>query len=121
MLGTLGDTMNARVALFALILGLSGPAVAQTPLIAFETGNDLLEKCRTQNPMCLGYVSGVIDASQMYQSAGTNRLVCPPTGVTRTQVRDVVVRFLEEHPESRQRAAAVIALSAMGKAFPCVQ
>lgn len=111
--------MLARFALTASILGLSGAAFGQTSIAAFDTGNDLLEKCRAQNGMCLGYVSGVIDASQMYQSAGTNRLVCPPTRVTRTQVRDVVVRFLERNPASRQLSAAVITLSALRQAFLC--
>ncbi len=40
-------------------------------------------------------------------------------GVTNGQVRDVVVKYLKDHPEERHFLASILAVKALSKAFPC--
>jgi hypothetical protein len=45
--------------------------------------------------------------------------VCIPSEATLAQVRDVVIRYLQEHPEERHYAASSLSLRALVLAFPC--
>ena len=66
----------------------------------------------------MGYVEGVADtlAADEYLT-GWN--ACLVGGLTDVQLRDVVVKFLEGHPEERHFAAAALVAQALAKAFPC--
>jgi Rap1a immunity proteins len=62
----------------------------------------------------------VIDAMTAMELAGVmKKLSCEPPGVTAGQVKDVVVRYLEKHPESRHAVGASLVLAALYEAFPC--
>lgn len=110
------------VKIAGLVLGwalLALPAQAQT----FKTGNDLLELCRSKLPtelaICIGYVVGVSDAITAAPNQYGPQRVCVPVGATQGQVRDLVVKRLEQHPEVRHFRAASSAYVALQEAFPC--
>ncbi|MFN7388163.1 Rap1a/Tai family immunity protein [Brevundimonas sp.] len=114
------------------MLGVSAPAKAD-----FLTGNELFAHCTApetdpvyfaKRSSCREYITGVHDGieatsgvvSYALDRAGDPiRLVCAPPGVTARQMRDVVVTYLERHPETRHQSASLIIFGALGEAFPC--
>ena len=90
-----------------------------TPVMAyadFFSGNMLLERINsdaaTQKSLALGYIMGVSDVYQ-------NNVHCAGPLVTAGQTRDVVKQYLERNPASRDIAAELIIMVALGEAFPC--
>jgi len=63
-----------------------------------------------------GYVIGVADT---YKALGASLVVCLPRNATEGQVGDVVLKYLDDHPEERHHKAATLALTALTLAFPC--
>jgi hypothetical protein len=62
---------------------------------------------------CLGYVLGVAD------TLGATGNACIPPGITEDQTKDLVIKYLRDHPESRHLgAASQIGISLMAT-FPC--
>ena len=59
-----------------------------------------------------GYIQGVSD------SLNGNRF-CLPRGVNVGQLGDVVIRYLEAHPEWRYYSGNALVIDALEEAFPC--
>ena len=79
-------------------------------------GNELLKHClepmgTAESSYCLGYISGAADM------LGDD--ICAPKEVNRGQMNDIVVRYLQAHPELRQRSGIDLARAALKEAFPC--
>jgi hypothetical protein len=88
------------------------------------TGNDLLEACQSNAPdlgVCFGYIEAVADLgnSNGFHINGKSRCISISTRVTAGQARDLVVRFLTEHPAIRHYGAANLVVAALAPAFPC--
>ena len=87
----------------------------------FETGNSLYEKLKLEltgttkdfgdRMFAFGYVVAVFDSYE-------GLLWEEPLGITQGQVRDVAIRYLEEHPESRHEPAKNLLMAAFREAFP---
>jgi hypothetical protein len=123
------NTMNTRKNIFfygILFLGslmFSHHACAQNPVASTYSGNDLLRDCSDRNNVtsfsfCLGYINGLRDGV-VFASVG---LGAKPSfeiseKVELGQLKDVVVRYLNEHPEERHQHAAVLVHRALVKAF----
>jgi len=106
---------NLKLALAAGLGWAATPAHAE-----WMNGNQLHDMCSASSPvdqaLCLTYVMGVLD--------GTRYLDAPPgtpKGATGGQVRDVVARYLVNHPESRTLPARKIIRSAVIDAWPALQ
>lgn len=86
----------------------------------FDSGNRLYEDCRASNYFnrgyCGGYVIGVVDA---VERSGSGPRICVPEGATKGQLADVVLKYLEDHPERRNRDAGELVPEALHAAFPC--
>jgi Rap1a immunity proteins len=123
--------MNTRKKIFfygILFLGgllvFSRYAGAQNPVASTYSGNDLLRDCSDRNDgpsfsFCLGYINGLRDGV-VFASVG---LGAKPSfeiseKVELGQLKDVVVKYLNEHPEERHSRAAVLVQSALVRAFP---
>jgi hypothetical protein len=96
-----------------LLLFASTPAAAY-----FDTGNEVYERCiapdkTSKRQICLATASGYLD---MMRALG---YTCSGDNLTRRQVADVLVKYLRENPESRQKAAPSLALEAFAKGFGC--
>jgi hypothetical protein len=115
-------------AILAVTLAATGTASAE-----FKTGNDLYSECTAPADwqrrflFCYGYIEGIADANDleglresgfMDPKAKRNAL-CLPAGVQLGQLKDVVVQYLEGHPERRHRSAAALVELALSAAFPC--
>ena len=84
----------------------------------FYTGNEIFQRCNSDigtpdSVGCVGYVAGIADALTL-----TNT-ICVPTDVSVVQVRDIVLKYLREHPERRHYNASGLAATALVSAFPC--
>lgn len=99
-------------ALLAVVvgLGLSSPAEAMT-------GNDLREYCATRWDLCHGFIVGSAWMFR-FQMHGVNPL-CFGDGVSTEQVHDVVMNYLEDHPEAREEHALIVVTWAIREAFDC--
>jgi hypothetical protein len=90
---------------------------------SFVGGNDLYEACRSDYSgdfgKCIGYVQGIADAAATLANSGDAKcLFAIPRGVTAGQIRDVVVKWLTDHPQDRHYTASSLAISAFIDAFP---
>ena len=101
-------------------------AVSSLPASAnYLTGKDLYGDCSKpqgsfSQGFCSGYISGVVDAIEHYQvSKGAEKIVCVPKEASIGQVKEVVVRYLTQHPDERNNTASSLVWDAVRKAFPC--
>ena len=78
-------------------------------------GNQLLELCTAQSPICTGYVMGVADAKDGDQHGIA---FCIPDGTTRAQVQDAVVAYLRRNAERRFPAQLLVA-GALAETYRC--
>jgi hypothetical protein len=111
-----------HVCYFLLVLIASTPGVSSTQdqlskPTHLQTGNDLLHTCQSDDIFDRGVCGGFVTAaSQVVQIAGR---ACFVEGMTLEQGRDVVVHYLNSHPETRHEAAVSLASRALTRAFPC--
>lgn len=99
------------------------------------TGNELYTTCTSEDPnhdyICFTYITGVFEG---WTLTGMDDIIsfpeghsfvpdllnfCAPVGYTRQQMVDVVIKYLEEHPEARHDYAAKLILEAHQQVFPC--
>jgi hypothetical protein len=95
-------------------LAVGGPAAAKS---AFKDGNRLLRDCNSPGAfsrgICLGFIQGVSD------SPVNGSRICFPAGVLGSQLKEVVVRFLEANPAKRDQDAAELVTWALADAYLC--
>jgi hypothetical protein len=113
------------VALVAVVVPHGSPR-AQLMTQTFMTGKDLLAYCTdaSKSGICAAYIAGVSDAISAGQGAGAlprRGKGCPslPVGARTEQAVDVVVRWLQAHPEVRHLGAAGLVWGALSEAWPC--
>jgi hypothetical protein len=85
---------------------------------AATSGNDLFNYCEEAGAnwstgFCGGYISGIAEL------ATTIGLICPSDAVNNRQAWDIVRKYLEQHPETRDQLAEVLVFKALTDAFPC--
>jgi len=89
----------------------------------FKTGYGLHNECNNESSKaqsyCLGFVTGV--AEVLDSNAVNGYSACVPNKVNQGEVRDIVVKFLEDHPELRHYEAHVLIARALSEAFPCLK
>lgn len=121
------------VIVFFIIISFSEVAFAQS---GNETGNTLLEKCTSNNvaynTVCTAYISGVThgalelvffldevlpEQKKIWELSPGK--FCLPTNSTRGQVKDVVVKYLQDNPKYRDAPASYLILKAIKQAWPC--
>ncbi len=110
--------LRPAIAMGAVSLGL---ALAAEPARAeWMSGNELHETCASgsavDKALCLSYVMGVLDGSRFLDEP-----LKTPTGATGGQVRDVMSKYLADHPEIREQPARVLVKSAVVDAWPKLQ
>lgn len=130
--------MRSKYVLIGLLaaLAIAPPVLAgadDNPFSALvKDGNGLLAACGgpDSSPLmmsCYLYLQGIQDGWLLRARADENRKCssavhepfCIPAEVTNQQIRDVVVNYLRDHPETRQYSSASEVVVALGKAWPC--
>jgi hypothetical protein len=108
--------MTRLLAAGLLVLLAAGAAHAQR--VSNVKGTTLMKACTgAKLEQCDAYVDGFADAI----SAGgkDHALACIPIPATGTELRDVLVKFLKDHPEDQHLKASTLASRAFAKAYPC--
>jgi hypothetical protein len=113
-----------------LVFALAAPALAaesDDPTTTGKfTGNVMLPHCKelvqddTATTPMSGLCAGMITTLFWSQKAlGEPLKFCAPRGITRGQSRQVVLRYLESHPERLHLDIRQLAVDAMREAWPC--
>lgn len=111
--------MQLRTLVLAAGLLWSVSSFSQDEHVAFRSSNALYKDCTAQTndlvarSLCLGYVAGAADMLDEM------KVTCRPTEVTVGQMRDIVVNYHRDHPESRHYAAPDEVSAVLAKTFPC--
>ena len=87
-----------------------------------RTGNALLDRCTSKFDFLSGYCIGFIDASAIARVSLSDptKINCQlPKNVNSGQLKDLVVKYLQENPAIRHEEALPIVLKALHKSFPC--
>jgi hypothetical protein len=127
--------MLLGLCLFMILPNLSGQLTETGKRVSLTDGNELHSWCQAYKDAiktkddgfylqstdvstgfdaggCMGYVRGVVD------SLPTGGDFSPGPKVKLTQYVDVVFKYLEEHPELRDKPAHILAEDALSRAFP---
>jgi hypothetical protein len=100
-----------KVAIALAILAAGAPSYAAT---YFDTGNDYWGRCAGKdNVICTATAAAYLD---MMESLGYK---CSTAGVSRTQAKDVFLKYLADNPEQRNHPAATLGTAAFMNAFGC--
>lgn len=125
-------------------------ATAADPATAIaQTGNDLLNGCRSEPGFSIGFCLGfIVGHASSYNDARIGGALyrhfgqvsadelarrkpevdavtaaasqyCIPERVTQGQLQDVVVKYLESQPSRRHLPAGILVTVALAEAFPC--
>ena len=87
----------------------------------FLNGNALLARCDQNREACEMYVAGNFDQLQLTTAAMGRIAICPSKDVTMAQATDVVLKYLADHPDSRDKVAPFLVSMALVQAFPCTK
>jgi hypothetical protein len=107
------------------IIFLAVATMALTPKMApaeFYSGNELFQLCTSYQHGASLYIGGALDAAVTLQGFEGNMNVaeiCMPPQSLLGQAKDIVCRYLENHPEHRHFPAAGIVIRSVHEAFPC--
>ncbi len=123
--------MWAVAALFLFSFPLNAQKPGHYELFG-EQADDLVAKCRNLTLMdagadhssldlglCIGFVKGVADGSQLAATDPQKWPVCFPPGVTADQLVRVVLKYGQDHPERLHFYSANFVKQALQIAFPC--
>jgi hypothetical protein len=111
-----------------LAFALTALMLSPRAVLALD-GNQILQTCENTSGynqgFCLGYLMGVVDSLVN----GAAPVMCTNDFVTLGQMRDIVLKFLSDHPESRHCGAIDITyvslrnlgFMASAKIKPCVK
>ena len=88
------------------------------------SGNDLLNWRKSKVSMkavCNGYSLNVVHAhTDFFNTFNQGQAICIPDGVrTRGQIREVIIKYLNDHPERRHFSASSRVAMPFMDAFPC--
>jgi len=85
---------------------------------AFDSGNALFDNCNnasdaSKQSHCLAHIAGVSDVLDGMH------IICTGGHVSLDQIKNVVVKYLREHPEQRDADADDSTSIALVQSFPC--
>ena len=95
-----------------------------------DSGNTLAERCSQgltndyNGGFCVGFIAGtVVQAQNRFNPAtGTKMgpsLICMPKDVTYEQMRKILMRYLDNHPEELNKSGVWLLLKSLQDAYPC--
>jgi hypothetical protein len=85
-----------------------------------EAGPRFSPEDYVQTSFCLGYLSGLLDMTAIWEvTAGPRGVFCVPRGVLRAHAARIVVHYLHEHAAKLHEDGAALIILAMKEAFPC--
>ena len=108
----------------AIVAGLSAPSFVSPAHAYFLDGDELMNHCSAQvaderfDPaICMSYIMGAYDGF-MFQRLVRNQTRCTPRSLTGGQLREVVVEYLQQHPDNRAMDASALVWNAIIAEWP---
>jgi hypothetical protein len=115
--------MKTPAASIVLILASVGNGLVGVTYESSESGSTLLAKCLGTPEVqlvCGGYTTAIYDTINALEADKTvPKRHCFPPGLSRKQIRDVIVHYLQNHPEKLHRGAGALGIEALQEAWPC--
>ena len=112
--------MRTVLLVAALVVLVLVSASAQA-IDSWADGNELKKMCHSEanfdQGVCGGFAIAVAGIVDNYPVAGYR--TCIPSGVLAGQLNNIMVKFLDDHPERLHYAATSLAVEAFVEAFPC--
>ena len=68
---------------------------------------------------CGAYINGVFDTHGVFDYYGQERKFCNPVGISLQELTDIVVPYLRNHPNERNKVGAYLVEAALKERFPC--
>jgi hypothetical protein len=91
--------------------------------IGYLTGGELAARCRESSidavAQCFSYLAAVHDSVRAYEAWLSIREFCIPAAIAQSDLRDILVRYVDEVPGAATGQAASVAIRAMKQAYPC--
>lgn len=86
-------------------------------------GNTFLNQCEKFNPICQGYIQGIVDVIDVYNGwyDPTNCRFRLPSNVTDRQLIDLMIEYYRNNPEIRHHWNAYNIIQLLSETFPCPQ
>jgi len=113
--------MKKALMFLLLVLYSSVAFSVEVDVYVYVDGNYLLNLCENDDivprTFCLAYITGVSDTSQSKNWKGLR--YCKPNGVVPGQMKKIVTKYLNNHPEKLHLAAYILIQNALLDAFPC--
>ena len=114
--------IRSRAAIVALLMLWCTSTCHGAEEHGFLDSNELFDLCKegasiTSQRMCLGYLMGAADVGQQLHKGK----LCMPTGVTSSQLQEMLMNYLKENPKQLQYAAFSTVLTVFLDAFPCTR
>lgn len=130
----MGDIVRTLALMGAALIGTSAQAQSLPPhnwmtppqveggqagRVGYLDGNTFLRQCENSRVACVTYLQGVNDGL-LAVIVGTNRdmIYCIPSRATIDQVADIVIRYVEAHPERRHLQMPVLMTNALADVWP---
>jgi len=112
----------AVIAMSALCF--STPGHSETDDFYHLTGNQFLNVCTgtlqgTAKALCFGYVKGLADGLALWRGTHPSAPVCFSERVTGQQLLDVGLKYVAEHPETRDQDLGNLLGRAFFEVWPC--
>ena len=90
------------------------------PAKAQFTGTKLRDYCAGEDvDTCAMWISGFAGGMWYLQQIEKEPTTCIPEGFTATQARQIVQKFMADHPGMLNQSATTVAGTALEHAFPC--
>ena len=112
-----------------ILLGLCAILLFYAPAATSAyTGNELLSHCEQTHQIgegfCMGFIYGVDEgfyaAEFLYRRPKPEeKIYCKPANVTAGQMKDIVIQYLRQNPQTRHQPAGIPVLESFQGAFPC--
>jgi Rap1a immunity proteins len=69
--------------------------------------------------MCVGIISGLATSTALSRVTLKSAFFCAPEGSTIQQSMQVIVTYIDKHPERMDEPFVLLAISALQEAWPC--
>ncbi len=110
--------------LFGCFTALAPGPVFASDFPYFLHGNQLYMECQDagnnfERAKCIAYIIGVADTSEDVMWGLERKDFCFPKQLAASQLRDVVMLWLQKNPQERSLNASGLVYNAFKEAFPC--
>jgi hypothetical protein len=108
-----------------LLSGLLTVLITNPAYAGYYTGSNLVSYCESEliqdQNSCRRYLSGISDAQDSFYRLEflADRAFCIPDRITNEQLREVFIKYADEHPQDLELVASGMAINAFRMAYPC--